>query len=622
MKKLLSLILALTILSSCLALVGCNMFLNSCYTGNHSIDQWVDDGEYVSIHCSECDKLIHRGKPNYDLHFTINQDNSGYIVIAAGKAAENETIIIPQTYNGLPVTEVRGLEPLSSFNNGTITYEESHIKTLYISPSVESVGGLYGCDKLENVYISKSVTEMPDYIFSNCDSLRGIYVSVSNPNYKSIGGHFYTKDGTTLIRYAPQNSRESFVLPKGVSVISEDAFAKASNLEHVVLPDTLEIIESSAFKDCSSLLTINIPDNVTSVGAGAFYNCKALECVEIGAGVENIGRLAFFGCSKLEKFIVDIENPYFSAIDGHLYNKDETTLLQYAIGNRSKKFTGNSNIVTIGEFAFHGASYLKEVILPPSLTEIKNGAFNNCSSLDVISLPTSLTKIGEHAFGGDTDIKEVHIKELSTIYKIKFEGLYSSPFCNSADLYISNSLMEEINIPEYFYEVPQSAFMGCGSIKSVVIGSRTTSIGKSSFFGCKSLERVVIQNGVYSIKGSAFYGCTSLKELVISDSVTYIDGNAFSDCTSLESVVLPKNIRQINNSTFANCTSLKSITISNTVTEIGFNAFMKCTALEEIHFNGTVEEWTAIDKSNWYNNGCKTFTVYCINGVITVPEWQ
>ena len=175
---------------------------DSCSEGNHSIDLWVEDGEYVSIYCSECNELIHKGKPNYDLAFFLNSETNEYYVSSANKAAQNEVIIVPATYNGLPVTGVESLYP--EYNTGVsfdfeLTLEESQIKTVYIPSSVKYIGSLSLNDKLENVYLSSGVEEIEKNAFSNCDSLKNIYVSLSNPSFKVKAGALYTKDGIPFV---------------------------------------------------------------------------------------------------------------------------------------------------------------------------------------------------------------------------------------------------------------------------------------------------------------------------------------------------------------------------------------------------------------------------------------
>lgn len=63
------------------------------------------------------------------------------------------------------------------------------------------------------------------------------------------------------------------------------------------------------------------------------------------------------------------------------------------------------------------------------------------------------------------------------------------------------------------------AFMGCISLKSIVLPKSVTSIGYEAFFGCISLRRIYIPESVTSIGDGAFADCKSLQTIDIPDSV-------------------------------------------------------------------------------------------------------
>ena len=61
------------------------------------------------------------------------------------------------------------------------------------------------------------------------------------------------------------------VLPYGVHVIGEGAFANKKDIFVVFLSSTVTIIEDRAFKNCDNLQIVNIPDRVTNIGNDAFF---------------------------------------------------------------------------------------------------------------------------------------------------------------------------------------------------------------------------------------------------------------------------------------------------------------------------------------------------------------
>lgn len=58
-----------------------------------------------------------------------------------------------------------------------------------------------------------------------------IFVDDENPNYQSIDGVLYSKDGKKIIRYAKAKKDTSFDIPDGVTEIGDFAFFGSKNLE-------------------------------------------------------------------------------------------------------------------------------------------------------------------------------------------------------------------------------------------------------------------------------------------------------------------------------------------------------------------------------------------------------
>ena len=146
----------------------------------------------------------------------------------------------------------------------------------------------------------------------------------------------------------------------------------------------------------------------------------------------------------------------------------------------------------------------------------------------------------------------------------------------------------ELILPSCITSIYSSAFSGCTSLTSVVIGENVDDIGDGAFQYCTSLTSVVIGENVDDIGNGAFYGCTSLTSVVIGENVEEIGDYAFYGCTSLTSVVIGDKVEDIGERAFRNCTSLTSVVIGENVEYIGEYAFYGCTSLTSATFKNPV----------------------------------
>ena len=264
---------------------------------------------------------------------------------------------------------------------------------------------------------------------------------------------------------------------KPVTSIGGSAFKGCSSLTSITIPDSVTSIRESAFRGCSSLTSVTIGNGVTSIGIFAFFGCGSLTSITIPDSVTSIRESAFRGCSSLTSIVVDNDNQYFTSIDGNLYNKDKTELIQYAIGKTDTSFIIPDSVTSIGDYAFFGCSGLTSVTIGNSVTSIRDSAFIDCSSLTSVTIGNSVTSIYSYAFNGCS-------------------GLTS------------------ITIPDSVNFIGGSAFDDCSSLTSVTIGNGVASIYSYAFSYCRNLTSVTIGNGVTSISSNAFYGCNRLKTVL------------------------------------------------------------------------------------------------------------
>ena len=254
-----------------------------------------------------------------------------------------------------------------------------------------------------------------------------------------------------------------------VTSIGDYAFEDCYGLTSVMIGTNVTNIGAGAFYWCNRLTSITIPNSVTSIGYDTFFWCKSLTSVTIPNSVTSIGDDVFDFCISLTAITVDMLNSVYCSVDGVLFDKDQTTLIQCPGG-----ITGSFTV-------------------PASVTSIEDYAFVYCTSLTSVTVDV---------------LNPVYSSVDGVLFNKSTNTLIQCPAGRAGSYTIPNSVTS----------IGSNAFTGCG-LTNVMIGNSVTSIGYEAFAMCVRLTRVIIGNGVTSIGDAAFGNCTELRGV-------YFKGNA------------------------------------------------------------------------------------------------
>ena len=234
MKKRIISIFAL-IICICIAFSGCSSVTSLLSGANESIDYKIENGEAIVV-----------GVPNKS---TVKK------------------IVIPDEYEGVPVTRI------ADFAATSLEY-------------------------ITEFYIGKNIKEIGTWALENNQHIAAYEVDESNESFCSVDGVIYTKNMKTIVFFPPAKEGE-YKVADTVENIRTKAFYKCTKVTKITLPDTVKEIQEKAFFRCEAMKEINLPNTLTFIGKDAFSYCYGLTKITIPASVTRIDEYAFYNCTNL-----------------------------------------------------------------------------------------------------------------------------------------------------------------------------------------------------------------------------------------------------------------------------------------------------------------------------------
>lgn len=187
----------------------------------------------------------------------------------------------------------------------------------------------------------------------------------------------------------------------------------------------------------------------------------------------------------------------------------------------------------IGDNAFWGCAFLRNVAVPNTVERIGDEAFARCISLESVCIPASVEKMGKNPF---VDLDSKVINNESEAYVIDNKILYSADRTRLVSC-LTDAAM--VIVPKTVRIIGSLAFTRRAKLKKVQLPDGLERIGRDAFSDCDALEEVVIPASVKTIAPYAFGGCESLKKVTFLGEVQSLSRTAFSDCFNLYTILVP-----------------------------------------------------------------------------------
>lgn len=206
---------------------------------------------------------------------------------------------------------------------------------------------------------------------------------------------------------------------------------------------------------------------VTELSADVFASMPACRKITLPASLETIDENnPFLYCEELEEISIDGECENFVTVDGVLFSKTMTRLIEYPSKKAGKSYTVPEGVLTLGIGSVYNTE-LEEINLPSSLDTLCRHSLSYNENLKSVDMSgTTVSSIGLMAFTNCTSLTEVIFSD--ALYSIEMGA-----FMNCERLL-------SVDFPDGLYNVGQAAFMGTSMIK-VRIPESVQKIGYSAF---------------------------------------------------------------------------------------------------------------------------------------------
>lgn len=405
-------------------------------------------------------------------------------------------------------------------------------------------------------------------------------------------------------------------IPAGVTSIEEGAFFCCESLKEISLPEGLQSIGKGAFYYCIGLKEITLPDSLSDMGNYAFFGCAELKQLKIGSGLKEISTMAFMDCEGLTELKlpenIEIVRPY--AFD-NCASVSSITFPAYLSEVGEKAFSGCNKITSVeinakklGDYAFAFCSGLTNIALGNDLTSIGAGCFQT-TALTELMIPASVTELKEGAFRTMYSLEKLSFDE-GSCFKV-VDGVVYGDNMTTLLYYPLNKYDESYELLPDTTTIAPYAFEG-SSVQKIITNTGLLTLRERSLADTLSLCELQLSDTVKTIESEAFLN-SALTELNLSASVEQVSSEVDNDTliatitvdsknnyyTAVDGVLYTKDMKKL--VLYPNGNFNESFDIPEGTEVIGENAFWESYPEKKISVPATVKKIEELGLSNTKN---------------------
>ena len=235
---------------------------------------------------------------------------SDHIEISSFKSTDVDSLTVPDTIDGLPVTAI-----------GIYAGQLCKMKTLTLPDTLKEIGPycFSNCPNLTTLNIPDSIEQISFRAFEDCTSLE----TINFPDHLVKTGSFTFENSPWLIA---QRKKDPLVIVNGAVIDGRTCTGD------VVIPSSVKYVASGTFSRNEKITSCVIPSGVSEITDDMFFYCTSLTSVEL-KGCTSLGIMTFADCNKL----TDIKlSGKLTKIDGYTFSDSTATATITFRGSQSK----------------------------------------------------------------------------------------------------------------------------------------------------------------------------------------------------------------------------------------------------------------------------------------------